>query len=125
MARFDWERAAKEDYIRRHGSLPFWVGLAKDDLEDAVVQKQADLQRRLAAVLDVVAEFARLTPFERRRQYELYFRRICRRFDEERARLARPSLAESDAIDNYERGTLALLKGVLPADSAETASTPK
>jgi hypothetical protein len=119
VAKFDWDRAAKDDYIRRHGSIPFWVGLGRDESEEIIVREELDLRKRLSGILELVAQFADLTPFERRRQYELFFGQICRRFDDERAKVVNPNPTFDEAIDEYERGTLSLLKGVLSVPDSD------
>jgi hypothetical protein len=117
MAKFNWERAAKEDYIARHGSLPGWGVYAQDD-EARLERKEVDLRVRLQKTcLKVVADFAALPGFERRRRYEAYFHRLCRLFDAERDRVA-PQTRLDRAIREYEAGALALLKGLLPASQA-------
>lgn len=112
MARFNWEEAAKRDYITKHGSIPFWVGLESE--EEPSEAREVALRVRLQATLDVVAHYATLTPFERQRQYEVVHWRLCDRFDEERRRLRHVDERLLSAIDEYESGILSLLKGLRP-----------
>jgi len=117
VAKFNWERAAKEDYIARHGSSPGWGVYARDN-EGCLERQEVKLRVRMQTTcLDVVADFAALPAFERTRRYETYFNRLCRLFDTERARVA-PRTRFDRAITEYEAGTLALLKGLLPASQA-------
>lgn len=111
MARPNWERAAKQDHVARYGSVPFWLGLDRDDQEDMLIAREVQLRKRLGGTMDILREFAALSPFEQTRRYELYYRRICSR-DTERAHIEASHQALHRAIDEYESGTLALLKGL-------------
>lgn len=77
MARMNWERAAKQDYIARHGATPYGPGYTRgndDRLEAAEVDLRVRLQKRSMMLLD---EFAELQDFERMRLYEVYFKRLA------------------------------------------------
>lgn len=112
MARFNWEEAAKRDYVAKHGSVPFWVGLGRG--EDLAEAKEVALRARLQAILDVVQEYASLSPVEQQRKYELFHWKLCDRFDDERWRLRREDEGLIKAIDQYESGLLSLLEGLRP-----------
>jgi hypothetical protein len=112
VARLNWEEAAKRDYMARHGSVPVWEGFGPD--EDAAEAREVALRARLQALLDVVADYASLAPVEQQRQYELYYRRLSDRFDEERGRLRGDDGRLMHAIAEYESGLLSLLKGLRP-----------
>jgi hypothetical protein len=112
VAKFDWDEAAKRDYIAKHGSVPFWVGLGLD--EDPSEEREVALRVRLQATLDELARYAKLTDFERQRQYPLVHRRLCLRFDEERRALSDKDERLLGAVDEYERGLLSLLSGLRP-----------
>ncbi len=118
MSKLNWERAAQEDYIASHGSIPHWVD-AQGDSEDRREQQKVDLRVRLQATcLKVVAEFAELTDFERRRRYEAFRSRLCATFDSERGNVGQRTRLE-EAVADYEKGALALLKGLLPSEQLE------
>jgi hypothetical protein len=122
MAKFDWERAAREDYIARHGSVPHWAGYQRDE-EERLERDEVDLRVRLQTnCMAVVAEFADLSAFERRRRRSVYFNRLCRLFDAERSRVGHTRRLAA-AITDYERASLALLEGLLEADERD-ASEP-
>jgi hypothetical protein len=112
VARLNWEEAAKRDYVARHGSVPFWEGFGSG--EEAAEAREVALRARLQANLDIVSDYATLTPVEQQRQYELFFRRLCERFDEERRRLQKDDRRLEQAIDEYESGLLSLLQGLRP-----------
>jgi hypothetical protein len=112
VARFNWEEAARRDYVAKHGSVPFWVGLGSD--EDPAEAVEVALRLRLQATLDLVKDYAMLAPFEQQRQYDAFYWRLCDRFDDERHRLGREDEKLSQAIDEYESGLLSLLAGLRP-----------
>lgn len=112
MAKFDWEEAAKHDYIARHGSISYKFGLGSD--RDPVEEREVALRARLQAALSVLDNYAKLSPVEQQRHYERVYWQLCGRFDEERSRvgIAEPRLLK--AIDEYENGLLGLLRGLRP-----------
>ena len=112
MARFNWEDAARLDYVAKHGSVPFWVGLGPG--EDAAEEREVALRARLQATLDVVRDYATLSPVEEQRMYEPLHRRLCARFDDERWRVRHEDKGLLHAIDEYEAGVLSLLAGLRP-----------
>lgn len=116
MGKFDWEEAAKRDYIALHGSVSFRFGL--DSGKDPIEGREVALRARLQAVLSVVDDYSRLTPKEQQRHYERVYWKLGERFDDERRRLrtAEPRLIK--AIDDYEAGLLSLLKGLRPRPQA-------
>ena len=112
MPKFNWEEAAKRDYVAKHGSVPFWVDLGSG--EDRVESREVALRARLQAALSIVGEYAELSPFERQRRYQSYHRRLCDRFDDERGRVTTGEQRLKRAIDEYEAGLLSLLRGLRP-----------
>jgi hypothetical protein len=112
MARFDWEEAAKRDYVAQHGSVPFWSGLGHDETPEE--KREIELRARLQALLEVVGDYAQLSQLDKQRFYHSFFTRLCNRFDDERDRVRSNTPRLLEAIDSYEKGLLSLLKGLRP-----------
>jgi hypothetical protein len=77
--------------------VPFWVGLGPG--EDPVEAEEVALRARLQAGLDVVEDYATLTPFEQQRRYALFRSRLCDRFDDERRGLRHDDVRLRRAVD--------------------------
>jgi hypothetical protein len=117
MGKFNWAHAAKRDYIARHGSISTG-GHASGDL-DVLERKDVALRARLQAHVKIIHEYARLRPADQQARYELFFRKLCARFDDERERVRGDDGRLIDAINEYESGLLALLKSIRPRPGAQ------
>lgn len=112
MAKFDWEEAAKRDYVARHGSVSYLSGL--DSGKDPLEERDVALRARLQAALSILDDYSRLAPKEQQRHYERVYRSLCERLDAERQRLRNDEPRLFKAIDEYETGLLSILKGLRP-----------
>jgi hypothetical protein len=107
--RLNWEKAAKRDYIREHGSVPYWRDLPAPRSQQLRVGKR--LQSRVRARgRQLIAEFRRLDPAARAKRAEEYRRRILELCDDERNALTRAQRKYASTVDAAGRELLADLR---------------
>jgi hypothetical protein len=116
VSRFDWEAAAKRDYVARHGSISYRGDLASG--KDRLDEREVALRFRLQRAMSLLDEYARLPTKERQNRYHLVLAQIRQRCDEERRRLRMKEPRLERAIDEYGAGLVAILDGLRPRPPA-------
>ena len=111
----DWDAAAKRDYIRDHGSIPYWVGLPKPkSLESRPEQTKvgkALAKKARSRASGVVAEFAKLSPESKLASADQYRERIRRLCADERRSVPPSKKRYVAAITSAERDLIGQIKG--------------
>lgn len=131
MARLDWEKADKRDYVREHGSIPYWVDLGDGKGKYAARPPEETKTGRALAkkardrCSTIISRFKKLSAEERLRQvgrYRAEVRDACRR---ERSAVPESRRKFAVGIDKAERELLGQLKSLARAAQKEQAPRKK
>src|SRR5690242_6316106 len=127
MARLDWEKADKRDYVREHGSVPYWADLGDGKGKYAAKRPEETKTGRALAkkardrCSTIIFRFKKLSAAERVRQVEQYraeVRDACRR---ERAAVPASRRKFAVGVDKAERELLGQLKSLVRSAKKELA----
>jgi hypothetical protein len=132
----DWEAATRRDYIREHGSVPYWEDLAtprslrsEPELTKTGKKLAAKARESCAPIVDA---FRRLPPKERVAQLDAFRSKIRRACANEKREVTPGHARYAVAIDRVQKELLAELKHAAeppkpkkeqPRQKAETKQT--
>ncbi len=125
MSRLDWDGAAKRDYVRDNGSIPYWAGLSgskssKHQQSETKTGKALAAKARKRAA-GIVQEFAMLPPEAQLAAAEKYRDRVRRACADERNTLSPSKKRYAGVITTVEKQLLGEIKGKLKRAARNTA----